>query len=110
MTPRKKDSGGGGADSGAPGVAAPLAPDGTPYTFEKALDRLETIVDELEDGSLALETSIARFEEGVILTRFLERELARAQKRVEELVDTAEGPETRPWAGEEGASDDEDDA
>lgn len=90
--------------------AAPLGPDGKPYTFEKALARLEAIVDELEDGKLALEASIARFEEGVTLTRFLEGELARAQKRVEELVESSGGPATRPWAGddEEAARDDED--
>ena len=87
--------------------APPLAPDGTPYTFEKALERLEAIVDELEDGSLPLEASIQRFEEGVTLTRFLERELARAQKRVEELAETSEGPATRPWAGDGDEAEDE---
>jgi exodeoxyribonuclease VII small subunit len=107
MTSRKKaDGSGAGAGRAGEGSGAgaafetPLAADGTPYTFEKALERLEAIVDELEDGSLALEASIARFEEGVTLTRFLERELARAQKRVEELVETSEGPSTRPWAGD----------
>ncbi len=79
----------------------PLDAQGKPYTFEKALARLESIVDELEDGKLALEASITRFEEGVTLTRFLESELGRAQKRVEELVENAGGPATRPWAGDE---------
>jgi exodeoxyribonuclease VII small subunit len=91
-------------------AAAPLGADGKPYTFEKALARLEAIVDELEDGKLALEASIARFEEGVTLTRFLETELARAQKRVEELVESAGGPATREWEGDEDAGDDDDDA
>jgi exodeoxyribonuclease VII small subunit len=96
-----------------PQGAPPLGPDGKPYTFEKALARLEAIVDELEDGKLALEASIARFEEGVTLTRFLETELARAQKRVEELVESAGVPTTRPWTGDdddEEATDDDDDA
>jgi len=87
---------------------APLDAHGKPYTFEKALTRLEAIVDELEDGKLALEASIARFEEGVTLTRFLEGELGRAQKRVEELVESAGGPATRPWAGDDDAEDDDD--
>ena len=90
--------------------AAPLDAQGKPYTFEKALARLEAIVDELEDGKLALEASITRFEEGVTLTRFLESELGRAQKRVEELVESAGGPSTRPWAGDDGETDDDDDA
>jgi exodeoxyribonuclease VII small subunit len=92
-------------------ATAPLGPDGKPYTFEKALARLEAIVDELEDGKLALEASIARFEEGVTLTRFLETELGRAQKRVEELVENAGVPATRPWSGDdEETADDDDDA
>ena len=90
--------------------ATPLDAQGKPYTFEKALARLEAIVDELEDGKLALEASITRFEEGVTLTRFLESELGRAQKRVEELVESAGGPSTRPWAGDDGDADDDDDA
>ena len=88
---------------------APVDAHGKPYTFEKALARLEAIVDELEDGKLALEASIARFEEGVTLTRFLETELGRAQKRVEELVESAGGPATRPWAGDEDEAGDDDD-
>ena len=85
----------------------PLDAGGKPYTFEKALARLEAIVDELEDGKLALEASIARFEEGVTLTRFLESELGRAQKRVEELVESAGGATTKPWTGDEPEEDDD---
>jgi exodeoxyribonuclease VII small subunit len=88
----------------------PVDANGKPYTFEKALARLEAIVDELEDGKLALEASITRFEEGVTLTRFLESELGRAQKRVEELVESAGGPTTRPWAGDDDTEDEDDDA
>lgn len=89
-------------------VAAPLDASGKPYTFEKALNRLEAIVDELEEGKLALEASITRFEEGVTLTRFLEGELARAQKRVEELVESAGGPSTKTWAGDGDEEEDDD--
>ena len=109
MTPRKKADGAEtGRDAPAAATETPLDAEGKPYTFEKALERLEAIVDELEDGSLALEASIGRFEEGVGLTRFLEGELARAQKRVEELVESAGGPTTRPWAGDGDAEDDDD--
>src|SRR5689334_2690180 len=97
----KKPSPGGGAGI-VSDEAAPCGPDGAPYTFEKALERLETIVEELEDGKLPLESSLKCFEEGVTLTRFLERELGRAQKRVEELVERADGGAgTRPWSGDE---------
>ena len=96
------------AKKNEPAPGAPVDAAGKPYTFEKALARLETIVDELEDGKLALEASIARFEEGVTLTRFLESELGRAQKRVEELVESAGGATTRPWTGDEPEEDDDD--
>ena len=105
----------GGAGAGAVAdAAAPRDADGNPYTFERALARLEEIVEELEDGKLALEASLACFEEGVTLTRYLESELTRAQKRVEELVENAGGVGTRPWAGDEEldadeADEDEDD-
>jgi exodeoxyribonuclease VII small subunit len=100
MSPRKKPD-------PAPESTAnpPLGPDGKPLSFEKALDRLESIVEELEDGKLTLEDSIARFEEGVSLSRFLEGELGRAERRVQELVETAGGPATRPWAGDAGDAD-----
>lgn len=105
MSPRRKPA--------AEAPAAPLGPDGRPLAFEQALERLETIVGELEDGKLTLEESIARFEEGVVLSKFLEAELGRAEKRVEELVESSGGPATRPWAGddeveEDGAGDDDD--
>ena len=87
-------------------VVTPVDANGKPYTFEKALNRLEAIVDELEEGKLALEASIARFEEGVTLTKFLESELGRAQKRVEELVESAGQPATRAWEGDEEEEDD----
>jgi len=93
---------------GAADASAPTGPDGKPYTFEQALARLESIVEELEDGKLALEASLLCFEEGVTLTRFLETELARAQQRVEELVESSGGAATtRPWAGDDEASDED---
>jgi len=95
------------AKKNEPAPGAPVDAAGKPYTFEKALARLEAIVDELEDGKLALEASITRFEEGVTLTRFLESELGRAQKRVEELVESAGGATTRPWTGDEPEEDDD---
>ena len=102
MSPRKNPAAGRSTEAAA--AAPPTGPDGQPLTFEKALDRLEAIVGELEDGALSLEDSIARFEEGVALSRFLEGELGRAEKRVQELVE-ASGGGTRPWAGDDGDDD-----
>ena len=115
MSPRKRPEGEPAHVAEGAASAPPLGPDGKPLRFEQALERLEKIVDQLENGKLSLEDSIARFEEGVVLSRFLEGELKRAEKRVEELVERAGAPGTRPWAdndesGEGDAFDDDDGA
>ena len=69
----------------------PAAPEDGP-SFEEALERLETIVEELEGGSLTLEQSIARYEEGVRLSRHLTAALDAAEKRIERLVAEGDGP------------------
>jgi len=63
-------------------------------SFEDAIERLETIVDELESGSLSLEESIARYEEGMGLSQQLTRTLDEAEKRIERLT-AGEGGEPR---------------
>jgi exodeoxyribonuclease VII small subunit len=69
-----------------------------PIDFEASMKRLETIVEELESGELTLEDSIARYEEGVKLSRGLTTKLDEAEKRIERLVesDGDETPHTRP--------------
>jgi exodeoxyribonuclease VII small subunit len=66
---------------------ADAAAEGTPSSFEEALERLETIVDELEGGQLSLEVSIARYEEGIKLSRHLGAKLDEAEKRIDRLVE-----------------------
>lgn len=67
-------------------------------SFEEAIERLESIVEDLEGGSLTLEDSIARYEEGVRLSKRLTQTLDEAEKRIERLVQTDEGmpPTTAP--------------
>ncbi len=54
-------------------------------SFDDGLDRLESLVQQLESGSLSLEDALARFEEGVQLSQALQQQLAEAQRRVEVL-------------------------
>ena len=67
--------------------AAPAgdATDPASLSFEEAIERLQTIVEELEGGTLSLEDSIARYEEGVRLSRRLTQTLDQAEKRIERL-------------------------
>lgn len=54
--------------------------------FEDCLKRLEEIVDRLEKGDLALEESLALFEEGMKLSNSCRGELEQAEGKVEILL------------------------
>jgi exodeoxyribonuclease VII small subunit len=79
--------------------------------FEKALADLEEVVAKLEKGGTPLNESLALFEKGVKLARFLRAELDKAERKVEILLKDEtgavhaedfelgeEGEETRPAA------------
>jgi len=55
-------------------------------SFEQAAERLEQVVHELEEGSLGLDESLARFEEGIALLRRCHELLERAERRIEILT------------------------
>ena len=93
MTKRRQSS---GAPQKTPDAEAP---DGT--TFEEALQRLEAIVDRLEEGDLELEAALAAFEEGVKLTRRCAGQLEDAERRIEVLVREGEKWIARPFAASE---------
>lgn len=61
-------------------------PDIESLSFEAALERLEAIVDQLEQGDLELEQALASFERGVKLTRLCAGQLEDAERRIETLV------------------------
>jgi len=54
--------------------------------FEECLQKLETIVDELEKGNLPLEQALKLFEQGVELSNSCRKELEAAEGRVEILL------------------------
>ena len=53
--------------------------------FEQALDKLENIVEEMEEGSVPLDKSMKLFEEGVKLAKFCSIKLREVEKKVEIL-------------------------
>ena len=61
----------------------------TAMTFEKALTELEEVVAKLEKGEISLNESLALFEKGVKLARFLRGELDSAERKVEILLKDA---------------------
>lgn len=60
-------------------------------SFENALKELEEIVGKLEKGGLSLNQSLALFERGVKLARFLRQELEKAEKKIEILLQDEKG-------------------
>jgi exodeoxyribonuclease VII small subunit len=81
---------------------SPTPPENPLPTFDGRLQRLEAIVAELEQGGLALEPSIERYQEGVGLLRECRTVLQGLEKRVEEL--TSQGG-LDPFAGDPDAGD-----
>lgn len=69
-------------------------------SFEKALERLETIVAEMEGGQLSLDKMIARFEEGNRLVADCTRTLNEVEKKVELLVRRGEAVVAEPFEPE----------
>lgn len=63
----------------------------TNLTFEKALADLEEIVAKLEKGGISLNESLALFEKGVKMSRFLRGELDKAERKVEILLKDEKG-------------------
>lgn len=53
--------------------------------FEKALTRLEEITQKLESADFSLEDSLKLFEEGIRLSRFCQKTLSEAEKKIELL-------------------------
>jgi exodeoxyribonuclease VII small subunit len=62
--------------------------------FEKALAELESIVQRLERGDVALEESVAIYERGEALKRRCDELLRQAEARVEKITLSASGKPT----------------
>ena len=54
--------------------------------FEKSLERLETIVREMESGELSLEKMMKHFEEGMSLVGICSTKLNEVERKIELLV------------------------
>ena len=56
------------------------------FNFEETMQKLETIVQELENGNLNLDDSIKKFEEGIKLSKSASNYLEKAEKKITVLV------------------------
>ncbi len=71
-----------------------IAEDIRALSFEEALSQLETIVDRLETGDVALEESIEIYQRGAQLRAYCDEKLKNAQARIEKI--TGDGSGTAP--------------
>ena len=62
-------------------------------TFEEQLQELEAIVTKLENGDVALEDAIEAFQQGMILSKELQKTLDSAEKTLVKVMQ-ADGTET----------------
>jgi len=60
-------------------------------SFEQSLTQLETIVEQMEKGDLALEESLRLFEQGVGLSAVCKQELDAAEGKVQQLIKQRDG-------------------
>ncbi len=67
--------------------------------FEERLKRLEDLSEQIREPELALEDAMAIFEEGVKLSKGLEKDLERIESRVEILLNQPSIPEGKPELG-----------
>ena len=59
--------------------------------FEKAMTRLESIVEELERGDLNIDKSLEIFEEGIKMSRVCSKKLNEAEAKIEKLTKVKKG-------------------
>lgn len=60
-------------------------------TFEKAMEQLEKIVQDLESEGLPLEKAIKMFEEGIKLSKYCNQKLEESEKKVSQLMESSDG-------------------
>lgn len=68
-----------------------------PINFEDALKALETLVARMEQGDLPLEESLACFERGIALTRTCQQSLKSAEQKIQMLVEKDGRAELQPF-------------
>ena len=55
-------------------------------SFEEQMEKLEQIVEELEKGNLNLDDSVAKFEEGMQISKECNKMLEEAEKKITMLI------------------------
>ena len=70
------------------------------FSFEKALEELQTIVSTLEAGSVGLDQSLSLYGRGIELVRLCNQRLEEAGQRVDAIRMVDDVPTIEPFAEE----------
>ena len=72
-------------------MSSKVKPQGSELNFEKAMSRLEAIVEQMETGKLPLEDLIVRYEEGMNLVKVCQERLTKAEQKIEIIARNSAG-------------------
>lgn len=73
------------------GMTSKAKSPGSDLNFEKAMIRLEAIVEQMETGKLPLEDLIVRYEEGMNLVKVCQERLTSAEQKIEIIARNSAG-------------------
>ena len=76
--------------------------------FEKSLERLETVVREMESGELSLEKMMKHFEEGMSLVGICSARLNEVERKIELLVKQGDQTTLAPFETPDDPAEEED--
>jgi len=65
-------------------------------SFEDELKRLEEIVEKIKDNKVPIEDAISMFEEGMKISRFLEKEIEKMEGKVSILLNSPIKEDEKP--------------
>jgi len=71
------------------------------FKFESALEELEELVEQMEQGELSLEDSLKHFERGVALTRACQQALKDAEQKVQILLEKDAQADAEPFSSDD---------
>jgi exodeoxyribonuclease VII small subunit len=66
-------------------------------SFETAMERLDKIVAELENGDVPLEQAIELFQEGMKLSRLCSQKLEQVERKIEMLIEEEGSLQKKPF-------------
>jgi exodeoxyribonuclease VII small subunit len=67
--------------------------------FEERLERLESIAEEIRDSEIGLDQALALFDEGIKLSKGLEKDLEKIEGRIEILLNKPAESDEKPELG-----------